>query len=91
MKKAALYAFIFPVCYIILMVFFLFNSGAGHDWGTGALFIASLPLAAIAIAFDSIFPGMGFDLLFPLLGLVQYVAIGYAIGAWVDRRSVSPP
>jgi hypothetical protein len=72
--------------YILLNVLFLFNSGAGHDWGTGAMFLISMPLGLLAVLFESLFPHSGFIVLAPALGFFQYLILGYVLGIRADRR-----
>ena len=75
------------VGYCGLLVFFVVNSGAGHGWGTGALVTSSMPLGLLAIGADAIFPNYGLGWLFPILGLVQWLGIGYMIGKRMDRNN----
>ncbi len=89
MRKSHLLPIIFPVAYLVAVVISLFNSGAGHDWGTGALVILSLPLGALGLLLEWLFPNAGLILLLPLFGFLQYVFIGYFVGCWLDRRSVT--
>ena len=72
--------------YIVLNVFFFLNSGAGHDWGTGAMVLISIPLGLLALLLESLFPNSGFVLLAPVLGFLQYLIIGYVLGRKGDRR-----
>ena len=71
-----------PIGYIVaLIVFAGFYGAAGHGWGAGVAGYISLP-ASLALVFD--LPGGDY---WPLLALVQYFLIGYALdfawGRWV--------
>lgn len=90
MKKRHAGALVAAAAYISATIFFMVNSGAGHGWGTGALFVASLPLGAVAFLFGWLAPNTGFALTFPLFGLIQYICIGYLIGRWMERNGNRP-
>jgi hypothetical protein len=89
MRKRYLLPIIFPVAYLAAAVILIFNSGAGHDWGTGALLILSLPLGVLGFLLEWLLPHSGLIVLFPLFGFLQYIYIGYFVGSWLDGRSVS--
>lgn len=80
MKKRYIFSLVFAIGYIILAAFFVANSGAGHDWGTGALVVLSFPLGLIALGLDYLLPNSGVIVLFPFLGFIQYCIIGYFVG-----------
>jgi hypothetical protein len=88
MRKRYLFAILLPIVYIAVSVIFVLNSGAGHDWGTGALLILSLPLGAVSLALEYLFPKYGLITLFPLFGILQYVLVGYFLGGWLEKRRV---
>jgi len=87
MGQRHILAIFFPIIYLIILIICVFNSGAGHDWGTGALLIASFPLGLIPLGLDVVFPKQEFILLCPLLGLFQYILIGYWLGRRIDRKA----
>lgn len=85
--------FIYPVvlviAYFVAFAYFFVNSGAGHDWGSVAVFLMNLPLGLISLGWDHLSGTRGFS--FPplvALGLLQYIMIGYFIGRWQDRRAL---
>lgn len=80
MKKRYIFSVAFVIAYIVLAAFLVVNSGAGHDWGTGALVVLSFPLGLIALGLDYLLPNSGVILLFPFFGLLQYCLIGYFVG-----------
>jgi hypothetical protein len=86
LKQRVTIPIVLGLIYIILSVLFLFNSGAGHDWGTGAIVVISIPLGLLALLFEALFPNNGFVLLAPVLGFFQYLIIGYILGRKGDRR-----
>jgi len=86
MKPRYFLPIIFVAIYIALELFFLVNSGAGHGWGTGAMVIITLPLGLIALALELALPQFGLILLLPVLGLVQYVILGYVVGILIGRK-----
>jgi hypothetical protein len=83
MKARHTLPIIFCVLYIALSIVLVLNSGAGHDWGTGAFFILSFPLGLVGLGLEVLFPNRGLMMLCPLFGLIQYGVIGY----WLGRRS----
>lgn len=83
-----LFALIFPAIYILLLLFFLFNSGAGHDWGTGAMVVLAMPLGGIGLLLEWFFPHSGLILSVPFLGLLQYFLIGLLIGKKIEQKRV---
>ena len=70
----------------MLLLIFLLNSGTGHGWGTGAYVIVSLPLGLVALGLEYLSPGNGFIFLLPILGLIQFGAVGYLTGRRMDRN-----
>ena len=79
---------ILVLIYIALELFFLVNSGAGHGWGTGAMVIITFPTGLIALAADDAFPRYRFVLALPVLGLLQYMIVGYVIGRRIENRRI---
>ena len=80
---------IFPIVYLAALALSLFNSGAGHGWGTGAMVILSLPLGSLSLVLEWLFPNAGLILLIPLFGFLQYMLIGYFVGSRLDRRTIA--
>lgn len=87
MKQRYTFAVAFATIFLVSLIIFFFNSGAGHGWGTGALFIISLPLGAIPFGLEEMFPNYGFALLFPVFGLTQYIILGYWVGRWFEKKA----
>ena len=87
MRKKVFLPLIFATIYLVLGVIFVLNSGAGHDWGTGAYVIISLPLGLIALALEYTSPNKGFVYLLRFLGLIQYLVLGYLLGARLELQS----
>jgi hypothetical protein len=90
MKNRHGFAVAFGLGYILLLVVFFLSSGAGHDWGTGAMVACSMPAGLIAIGLYYLFPSSGLGVLFPILGLLQWIMIGYFIGRFLDKRKFKP-
>ncbi len=86
MKKRFGYPVLFVACYLLLAGLFVVYSGAGHDWGTGAMVIMTLPLGLVALVLDYGFPNQGFVLFLPILGLLQYLVLGYWLGRRADKK-----
>ena len=86
MKQRITIPIVLGFIYIVLNLFFLLNSGAGPDWGTGAIVLIGIPLGLLALLFESLFPNSGFVLLAPVLGFFQYLILGYFLGLRADRR-----
>lgn len=80
MKKRHVFSSVFAIAYLVLAAFFVVNSGAGHDWGTGAFVVLSFPLGLVALGLDYLLPNTGVIVLFPFLGFIQYWLIGYFVG-----------
>lgn len=87
MKTRHSLAIVLAIMYVLLLVFFVLNSGAGHDWGTGAFYILSFPLGLAGIGLDILWPDKGLLLLSPVLGLFQYGLIGYMVGRKLEPKS----
>ena len=80
---------LFVVGYLALLILLFLNSGAGHDWGTGAYVISTFPLGLISLALDYSFPHHDLILMLPFLGFVQYCLIGYFVGRWIEKRQTT--